>query len=56
MYTFLHKLLFIVCLIIDASIILGNYQRNLPSHMFDVACFGLKTAAATFHKNETIVV
>ena len=56
MYTFLHKHFFILCLIIDASIILGNYQRNLSSHVFDVACFGLKTAATAFHKNETIVV
>ena len=56
MYTFLHKQLFILCLLINASVILGNYQRDLSSHVFNVACFGLKTAATTFHKNETIVV
>ena len=56
MYTFLHKQLFILCLLIDASIVLSNYQRNLSSHVFNVACFGLKTAAATLHKHETIVV
>ena len=56
MYTFLHKQLFILCLLIDASVILGNYKRNLSSHVFNMACFCLKAAATTFHKDKTIVV
>ena len=56
MYTLLHEHLFIICLIIDASIILGNNQGNLSSHVFNMACFCLKAAATTFHKDKTIVV